>query len=205
MDKLEDVGTILDVVDNSSDSYDILIKFKKGTLSKLDEAGILKLMGLTIMAPENLNVVHFDGVTVWSSNYIDIIVAYTDWRLQYYVARYEALAAQLAVDIQRLRDVMVAIKKNIGSVARKIKSKQELKEYLDAIGIVHVDYIADLPVYRFTEEERIKAETKLAEHLVTMAHYEMLLNSEQERKKVYITELKGVLKKVATNRYVGIE
>lgn len=204
LDKLEDGGTIIDVVDNSSDSYNILIKFKKGTLSKLDETGILKMLGLELSIPENLNVVDFDGITVWSTNYVDIITRFTEWRLQYYITRYETLAAQLEIDIQRLQDVMLAIKKNIGSVARKIKSKAELKEYLDAIGIVHVDYIADLPVYRFTEDERIKAETRLAEHLDTMAYYQMLLGSEPERKKIYVKELNDVLKKVTSNCYATV-
>jgi len=205
LDKLEEVGTIVDVVDNSSDVYDILIKFKKGTLTKLDDAKILKMLGLELSVPENLNVVDFDGVTVWSTNYTDVVTRFTDWRLQYYITRYEVLAAQLEIDIQRLRDVILAVKKNIGSVARKIKSKAELKEYLGAIGIVHTEYIADLPVYRFTEDERIKAETKLAEHEATMDRYRLLLSSEPERKQVYIKELKDVLKKVNANRYASIE
>lgn len=203
--KLEDVGTIIDVEDNSSDVYDIRIKFKKGTLSKLDDTGVLNLVGLITTTPENMNVVDFDGVTVWSANYKDIITQYTDWRLQYYIARYTTLAEQLTVDIQRLRDVQLAIAKNIGSVARKTKSKQELKEYLAVIGIIHVDYIADLPVYRFTEEERLKADVRLAEHLVTMSRYDVLLESETERKLVYVAELKSVLKKVVSNQYGGIE
>lgn len=205
LDKLEDSGQIVDVVDDSTDTYSIVIKFKKGILSKLDEDGILSLLGLKISLPENLNVVNFDGITVLSTNYIDIITQYTEWRLQYYIARYQMLADELAINIQRLRDVLLAIKKNLGSLARKIESKEELKLFLEALGIVHIDYIAELPVYRFTEGERIKAEAKLAEHLETFEYYQMLLGSEPERKKVYISELKDILKKVNANRYASTE
>lgn len=205
LDKLEDIGQIVDIVDDSTDTYNISIKFKKGILSKLDEDGILTLLGLNTTLPENLNVVEFDGTTVLSTNYVDVITQYTEWRLQYYIARYQLLADELAVTIQRLRDILLAIKKNLGSLARKIESKEELKLFLESLGIVHIDYIADLPVYRFTEGERIKAEDKLTESLETFEYYQMLLGSEPERKKIYISELKDILKLEKDNRYASTE
>ena len=205
LEKLEDSGQVIDVVDDSTDTYSIVIKFKKGVLSKLDESEILKLLGLEILLTENLNVVNFDGVTVLSTNYVDVITSYTEWRLQYYIARYQLLSDQLAIEIQRLKDVLLAIKKNLGSIARKIESKEELRLFLEAMGIVHIEYIVDLPVYRFTEGERLKAETKLAEHEETFKHYQLVLSSEDERKTIYTTELKEILKKASANRYVPIE
>ena len=87
---------------------------------------------------------------------------------------------------------MLAIKENVGGIAPKIKSKAELKEYLEAIGIVYIDYIADLAIYRFTEEEKIKAENKLVELLILMEEYQELIDSEDKRKLQYIKELQEI-------------
>ncbi|GAG55787.1 unnamed protein product [marine sediment metagenome] len=83
-------------------------------------------------------------------------------------------------------------------MAKKIASRGELKEFLTAIGVVHLDYIADLPVYRFTDEERIKTESKLEIALATMKEYQRLLGSEDLRKEVYANELKEVKRNIPT-------
>lgn len=189
LETLSDEGVVMSYVDHSKNKYNIRIKFKRGTLSQLDDNGILKLVGLQTAQSENLNVIDFDGEKVWIANYKDIIVKFTDWRLHWYIARYQRLADLLEVDIQKLKDILMAIKKNVGGMARKISCRAELKEFLDAIGIVHLDYIADLPVYRFTEEERLKTEAKMQEAMNTLKQYQDLLANEDLRKKQYINEL----------------
>lgn len=196
IEALVDDGTIITYTDNSRDKYNIDIKFKRGTLSKLDELGITRLVGLESAQSENVNVIDFDGHSVWSANYVDIIEGFTEWRLQWYITRYKRLSDLLEIDIQRLKDILLAIKKNLGSVARKIQDRTELKEYLQEIGIVHLDYIADLPVYRFTEKERIKAEDKLAEALETLTGYQALLADEDLRKAKYVEELLDIRQKI---------
>lgn len=191
--KLQENDTIIDFDDNSKDKYNIEIKFKKGTVSKLTDDELLEMLGLICSQTENFNVIDFDGKRVLSTNYVEFIKKFTTWRLSWYVRRYERLAKILADDIQRYKDVLRAVDKNVGSVARKVTSRGELKQFLEAIGIVHLDYIADLPVYRFTEQERKKVEEKLAEGEKLLQQYKKLINSEEERKNVFIEELKQVL------------
>ena len=62
-------------------------------------------------------------------------------------------------------------------------------------GIVHTEYIAQLPVYRFTEEEKNKVQQKLEEARKKQQEYEELLKSEDKRKQVYVSELTTILKK----------
>ena len=99
----------------------------------------------------------------------------------------------LSVEIQRYKDILTAIRRNVGGTAKKIGSRAELKEFLTEIKIVHVDYIADLPIYRFTEAEKQKIEKKLEESLTLMKQYKKLLSSEPERRKIYVKELKEIL------------
>lgn len=191
----EEDPIVLNYTDNSKDAYDILVQFKKGTLSSLDDDAILSRLGLITSISENMNVIDFDGKRVWAATYSELIERFCDWRLSWYKVRYERLAKLLAEDIQQYKDILVAIKKNVGGTAKQIKSRSELKEILQQLGIVYVDYIADLPIYRFTENEKDKVEQKVkeAEHL--MDRYKQLLKSEDERRKVYIDELKEIASK----------
>lgn len=195
LNKLIDDNTIVDYEDGSSDSISIDVKFKRGVLDTFTKTKMLSLLGLTNVCSENMNVIDLDHLTIWSTDFVSVIKRFTDWRLGWYKKRYERLAQMLAKDIQRYEDVLLAIKKNLGSVARQIHSRTELKELLEGIGIVHIDYVADLPIYRFTNEEKSKVEKKLEEANDLMKIYKQLLASEDERKKVYITELKYILKK----------
>lgn len=198
----EEEDKILGFEDNSKDKYNIEIKFKKGTLSKMTDDNVIDYLNLKQTVGENLNVIDFTGDRVWSPTYQEIIKQFTHWRLKWYVTRYERLANLLANDIQRYKDVLRAIDKNVGSVARKVESKEELKLVLEQLKIVNVDYIADLPVYRFTENERQKTENLLIQSEQQMKKYRHLLTDEQSRRNVYIEELKEILTKHKAGRYV---
>lgn len=190
-----------DYEDNSVDTYDILITFKKGSLQDKSDEDIIDFLGLTNSTNENLTIINFDGKSVWAPTYRELIEKFCDWRLQWYLTRYERLAKLLDEEMQRYRDILLAIKKNVGGVARQVKSRSELKEYLEELGIHYIDYIADLPVYRFTEEEKQKTEDKLDQAEKLMKRYKTLLKSEDERRSVYIEELSDILAKYNKGLY----
>ena len=104
-------------------------------------------------------------------------------------------------DIQKYKDIILAIKKKVNATAAKTQSRSELKLYLEAIGIVNLDYIADLPVYRFTEEEKKKVEEKLKAANAELRGYKKLLASKAERSKVYVAELQEVAQKFKKGNY----
>lgn len=199
--KLEEDDRITDFTDNSQDKYNIIIKFKRGELSKLTDAKLCKLLKLTTSVSENMNILDFDGEYILNGTYSQTIEDFTDWRLVWYKKRYVRLAKLLAIDIQRYKDILVAIAKNVGSAARTIQSRSELKAHLKTLGIVHLDYIADLPVYRFTQDEKNKIEKKLVDANILMAQYQTLISNPQERINVYIDELKTILKNYRKGTY----
>lgn len=195
LDSLIEKGTIVDYTDNSRDTINIVVKFKKGVLRDMSEEDTLKALGLLTRYRENLNVLDFSGQAVWSTTAVDLIRQFSDWRLTWYVKRYERLRDLLKIDLQRYYDIKIAIKNNAGAVARKCANRSEFKDWLHEIKIVNLDYIADLPVYRFTEDERIKNEERIKEAESKLKEYNELLASEDLRRSVYITELEEVLKK----------
>lgn len=197
----EDNGNIVDWTDDSKDTVKIEVKFKKGFLRDLTQDQILNLLGLSVRHIENLNVLDFTGQAIWNPSPIDLVQKYTMWRLGYYVNRYTRLRDLLLIDIQKYLDIRCAIKNNVAGMAKKTQSRSELKEVLTEIGIVNIDYIADLPVYRFTEEERLKNEERLKDAEVLLEYYNGLLASDEKRKQIYITELQEVLTKYNKGYY----
>jgi DNA gyrase/topoisomerase IV subunit A len=99
------------------------------------------------------------------------------------------------IDIQRYTDIITAIKYNIGGIAKNTPHRSNLTEFLIEIGVVHTDYISALPIYRLTDEERLKTEAKLQEAQATRDDYMNILTSDERRRKIYISELKDVLRK----------
>lgn len=201
LDDLMEKGLVLDFTDRSQNKINIEVKFKRGYLKTVEEPILMKMMGLADRQIENMNVLDFTGQVIWSTSPIELIKQFTDWRLTWYVTRYERLRDLLQIDLQRYYDIRTAIKNNVGGAARKIQSRVELKELLEAMGIVSLDYIADLPVYRFTEDERLKNEQRIEEAEVQMKEYKALLSSEDKRREVYVAELQDVLTKYKKGHY----
>ena len=192
---------VMDYTDKSRDKINIIVKFRRGYLKEQSPNDILTMLGLIVREIENPNILSFDGKAIWPIDPVEFIRQFTDWRLTWYVQRYERLRDLLKIDIQRYYDIRTAIKNNVSGLARKIQSRSELKDKLLTFGIVYLDYIADLPVYRFTEDERLKNEERIKEAEAQLQVYEDLLSSEPKRKKVYIEELQEVLTKYNKGQY----
>ncbi len=193
--KLLENGTIVDYTDNSRNSIDIEIKFERKKLAELDEDSLRKILKIDNSVNENMTLIDFNGQTVLTTDYTSVIKSFTDWRLSFYKPRYQLLKDQLDVQIQRYKDVITAINKNVGAKAKTTSSRKDLISHLLTLSIVHTDYVADLPIYRFTEEEKAKVQAKLDEAEKTARLYEELINSEDKRKAVYIDELREVSKR----------
>lgn len=188
-------GKIIDYDDKSKDYVNIIVHFARGVLSSIKPENLLDELGLVSVFHENMNMLDFDGNTVRNLSFVETVREFTTWRLQWYIKRYERLLALTREDIQRYRDIILAIEKNVGSVARKISNKTELVDLLTAYGIVYTEYIAQLPVYRFTEDEKRKVQQKLTDALQKEQDYIELLESEDKRKQVYVAELTTIMKK----------
>lgn len=201
LDKLLEEGTIINYEDSSSDDIDIMVKFKRGHQPK-DYDELLEKLGLVVGVHEYFTLIGFDGTTVWQPSVAEYIEEFTEWRLRWYRDRYVRLKDLIEIDIQKYLDVLTAIRNDVGGKAKNKVSRSSLKEFLSDIDIVHVDYIADLPVYRFTKAEKKKVEAKLAEAEKTLKWYNKLLRSPLERKKVYIEELTEILSKYKKKAYV---
>jgi DNA gyrase/topoisomerase IV subunit A len=201
LDKLVEQGKIVDYEDNSKDVIDIVVKFRRSELSKLTDGKLMTLLKLITKENENLTYIDIDGETVGTATAVEVVRQFTEWRLQWYYTRYEKRLAEVQEEIQRYRDILLAIQKKVGATAVKVQSRAELIDYLREIGIVNTDYIAGFPVYRFTIEEKEKTEARLKEALERETRYKLLLSDEGERRKVYSDELREILKRYNKDGY----
>lgn len=195
LNKLIDQEKMVDYIDKSKDTIHIECKFKRGELfmDNVDE-WIINTLNLRNMINENLNLIDFDGNSIISPSYYDTVKMFTEWRLSFYKKRYERLSSLLLIDIEKLEDLLTAIKHDVGGVASKKKGRTDLKAFLETIGIRHLDYIASLPVYRFTKEEKEKAEQELKDALALFNDYQNIINDEQRQRDIYKQELRDVKK-----------
>lgn len=191
---LMDDGTIVSYEDHSSKEISIAVKFPRGALKTYSDEQLTRLLKMRASVTEIMNMVDFSGTKVIPMTYTSTIKMFTEWRLQWYVKRYELLKEKVERDIQRYRDIINAIKNDVGGRGRKTANRTELTDWLGTIGVVYVDYIADMPIYRVTQAEAAKANEKLTEALVTLAEYERLINDPDARRKIYVQELKDVKK-----------
>ena len=201
LDKLIERGKIQDYEDNSKDVINITVKFKRSDLAKLNQEQLMTLLKLFNRESENLTYIDVDGETVSSSTAEEAIKRFTEWRLTWYYKRYEKLLEEVEKEIQRYKDILQAIKKNVGGTAKKVKSRSELVEFLEVIDIVNTDYIAGFPVYRFTVEEKNKTEGKLVDATRRAKKYRELLKSETKRRNVYKKELDEIREKYIDGAY----
>lgn len=196
--ELMETGVIASFDDRSASELDVTVKFGRGALKHQTDAQILRSLRLRASVVENMNMTDFTGDKVIPVTYKSVIALFTDWRLEWYLTRYVRLKELIEKEIQRYKDIILAISKNVGDKGRKCANKKELTDWLESIGVVYTEYVADLPVYRLTIEEAQKAQRKLDEAMVTLKAYQVLIDSPEERKKVYVQELKEVKKKYQT-------
>lgn len=205
LDNLWDTGLIKGYVDNSTSNVDILVKFGKGEVKKSTDDDLMRLLGVVATDSENLTLIDLDQVRPIMPTLNEAIKMFTDWRLGWYKTRYEVLLDAIKIDIQRYLDVKVAIDNKVQEVASFAATRTELKTLLTELGIVNLDYIADLPVYRFTEEEYQKNEKRLADATKLRDEYQLLVDDDKARRKVYIKELQDVLTKYNKGVYDVVE
>jgi len=198
LDALKEKDVIVDYEDRSKDRYEIEVKFKRGKKED-DGKAQLKLISREV---ENLTLIDLDSESVLTVDPIEAVRLFTKWRLSWYLRRYQRLHDDLTVQIQKYKDILTAIQKNVGNAARNANSRADLIIHLKRIKIVHTDYIAGFPVYLFTKEEKKKVEAKLAEAETVLKRYKQLIRRKDERKKVYINELRAVLKRYNKGEYL---
>lgn len=186
-------GTIAEYSDASKKTISIHVKMKLKEQTSLSDAELMKVLKLVNSETENLTIVDTNNHPKHMS-YTEVIQMFTDWRLGWYVKRYDNRKQILAKEKQRVQDIVTAIEEGIVTSKSLHANRNAISTWCVSKGIVNVDYIAGLPMYRFTQEELANQKTKLNDLQQQIDECDRMLNNPTARVKQYISELKQVLK-----------
>ncbi len=198
LDALQEKGDLIRVVDDSSNKIDILVTFARAVSDTFTcDDDVIRHLGLVSRLTEHLNFIDFDGHTVISTTYEEVVSNFAKWRLGWYLKRYELEMEELEDELIRVIDHILTIdllrKKKIHF--DKHADKSALQQQLDDNGIINIDYIVQLPSYRYTDDEYARLQEKKKVLLERMKATQELIDSEDKRKDVYVSELKTIQKK----------
>lgn len=195
--KMVDKGAIVDYTDKSKAEINITVAFKRAALKNKNGEYAARKLGLTTGVTERIIVL--DAATSQSVVEYDdagqFITDYTNWRLGFFPTRYARLIQLNLAEISRLNDIVLAIDNDLGGQAKKIKNKGDLVEFITKIGVIDIEYIASLPVYRFTQEEYDKAKDRISELETQNSDYQNIIDDVERQKNIYMDELKDVKKR----------
>lgn len=184
-------------IDGSKDVLDIVVSFDRA----VTDEQVTAILGLTNRHFENLNVLNFSGDSVLSTNATELIAEFTKWRVTWYKKRYQLMIDKVSASVQRRIDIETAIKGQINKFASSASTKQVIKQKLVDLGVVNVDYVSDLPLYRFTEEERAANLAAIAKEQKTLAEYTDVLNTNSKLISAYIFDLTALRTNLRAGKY----
>lgn len=200
----EDADSIvIDYDDNTADEIDIIVRCKRGTLANKSEADLVEFFGLKKKMTENFTVLGFDGTSIKYPQYenaADIVKEWVDWRFGFYIKRFERLLrlAQHDLAFNELYKACLdaGLPSMLSGIASKTALKTKIEEIADAASIPkieeHIEKLAVLPTYRWTQEERGKIDTRIKELQDMITDYEDHLANPKKIKKVWKKELKAL-------------
>lgn len=195
--KMVQKGTILDFTDKSKAEINIVVQFKRAAMKNKTGAFAARKLGLTSGVTERIIVLDFltSQSVVEYDDAADFIKDYTDWRLTFYPIRYARFIQLNLAEISRLNDIVLAIDNDLGGQAKKIQNKGDLITFIKKIGVIDIDYISSLPVYRFTKDEYDKAKNRIAELEAQNIDYQNIIDDVNRQKTIFIDELNEVKRK----------
>lgn len=194
LQNLKDSGIIKTFVDDSSSKCDISVILERGISSKSDDE-LLSILKLRNVVHENINLVDPDQTRALSYDYHTVIKEFTEWRLSWFVERYNYRRAQLEIELTKCNDIILAIQHEANKKVSVSKNRNTFKTWLKQIGVLDTDYVASLPTYRYTREEVEKQKSKKTKIEQQINECETFIQSLDARKRQYIKELKEIKKK----------
>jgi len=198
LNALQEDGTITDYTNKSTDAINVIIKFKRATLSKYDDNKLMKLLRVETTTTERIVVQGFEGDTIVQyDNPQELVKDWVKWRLEWYLDRYQKLLADAEHEALYWLYILSVFDAGITKKLMDFKDKAKLKEWVIEI-ITAEDYeinqelierMLTRPIYKWTEEGLTEAERKVDELDTTITKYDGIVNSNTKRKNIFKKEV----------------
>lgn len=189
---LEEKNKIVSYENNSKDSIDITVKFRREDLEKYDDIQLRKLLKLDSSDTENLTVLDENGKLKIFTNVQDIIKYFVDFRIKYYTLRKEKKISELEKILIVLENRIKFIKLVIDNKIKIAKNtKAQIVENLEKLKFLKIDdsydYLLNMALYSLTIErlEHLDNEYKSKKE-------ELEIIKKTDEKTMFILDLKNL-------------
>lgn len=195
LNKLQEKGTIVSYVDNSSDSIDYTLKFQRSVLANLIEENKLEsTLSLVKKMTENLTTIDENGNLKIFDTPNEIVDYFVNFRLPFYQKRKDnqikSLNDEMILISNKLKFIKAIIEKKLvvnNQPKEKIVDFLEKNKYTKISG--SFDYLLRLPIYSLTKEKYEELLKELDNKKEVLEEIKKLTP-----KAMYVTDLKDLKK-----------
>jgi DNA gyrase/topoisomerase IV subunit A len=202
--EMEESGQITRFIDSSSDSINIEVIFKRGSVAKWKEKDAIAFFKLIEKTTERIVVREWTGNRIVEYPDAETLVRdFVAWRLEWYVNRFEKLRADTSYELNFWRILKAlfdaGFTKKLGTFDDRAGMEAEVvkiqtKAKLPFIDKPQMDRVLSLATYRWTKDFEAEVARRIAEMEAAIAEYEATLASPEKRKAVYLSELEALKK-----------
>ena len=201
LNKHIDQDYIKDFIDSSvGNNISIELVFKRGKKPELDE--VEKKIKVSASLTPNYTLISERGVKNLSRPE-EILEIFANQRLEVVKKRYFLRANSLKDAIKKNNEIIRFIKAKEYVAATKQKNRQSFIKYLENKKYIYHDYLADMPIYRMTQEEVKNKEKMVKDDKKKLSEYLKISASPKLVKAKLIEELYEVESKLSDWMHKG--
>ncbi len=195
---MEEKDEISNFLDGSSDSINVEIQMKRGSLKGWTTQKAIDFLKLREKVTERIVVVDYNGDRiVQHDSPSNLIKEFAEWRLGWYEKRYQRFHDDDAAELvywKLLRELFKAgFTKKLGTFANRAGVEADVldvaKKAKLALGDGHLDRAVSLPTYRWTKDFEAEVGERIKELEAKIADYLDILAKPDRRREIYIAEL----------------
>ena len=201
LNTMEEEGKINTYIDRSTENIEVTVKFTRGSIKNWTEAQAIEFLKLSQKKSERIVVIGWNGHSIVQyPNAEDVVKDFVDWRLGWYVKRYENM---LFVDFDELKfwkAVKACFDGKLPAKLPKKKNKAEVELEVESltkgldISAQQVNKIVSLPSYKWAIDEYENVKNKIETLEANIKDYEAILSSDALIKGIYKEELQALKK-----------
>lgn len=199
--EMEDTGTIVRFVDSSSDSINIEVTFKRGTIASWKEKDAISFFKLVEKTTERIVVRDWTGKRI--VQYADaesLVKDFVAWRLEWYVKRYEKMLKDTSYELNFWNALKAlfdsGFTKKLGTYKDRGDMEQDVTKITTKAKIAldksQLDRVLNLATYRWTKDFNVEISSKIGSLDSDITEYKAILASDERRKDIYLSELDGL-------------
>lgn len=202
---MEDSDAIVSFTDRSTETIDVTVKMKRGSVKDWTPADAVKFFKLSEKVTERITVIDWGAKSIKTYESAEKVVeSFAQWRLGWYTKRFEKLRDDASYEIvywQVLKALFEnGFTKRLGTFADRLAVEMDVSKAAKKAGLTlddrQMDRVANLPTYRWTKTFEAEVEAKIASITADIAEYKAVLASPERLKQVYLDELEELKKKL---------